>query len=209
MSITPQRFRVGISMIEVVVSTLLVSTILIVSLNASSNLLRNRLTSSESVEGQLLARRYLDEITSLGFMDHDANVVFGAESDESTSDRMTLDDVDDYHGLVLAPPTSRSGNAITGYTGWTVAVSVSPADSTASGFVLSADQSLPLRQIVASCTSPLGGVYTASGFVSQSPSTLDPSLLHQRRRAILMVFPSGQNLEMELPLRNQPSGSGS
>lgn len=201
--------RRGISMIEVVVSTMLVSTIMIVSLTASSNLLRNRSVSTESVNGRLLAGRYLDEITSLSFTDPDANAVFGIEPNELASNRMTLDDIDDYNAMVLSPPTTRSGAAVSGLTGWAVAVSVTPADATLAGYVLSADASVALRQISVTATSPSGKIYTAIGLASRTASTFNPSIVHQRRRAISLSFPNGQSLEMDLPLRNHPVGSGS
>ena len=50
----PQR-RVGVSLIEVMISLVLVSTILLVSLSASGNLLRNDVQRRGSNQGQLLA----------------------------------------------------------------------------------------------------------------------------------------------------------
>ncbi len=207
------RRRSGISMIEVIASTLIVSTILIVSLTASSNLMRNQATVNAGVEGKRLACRFLDEVTSMGFEDPDLGHVFGPEADEIIVPRTSLDDVDDYHGLGLSPPTDRQGEALAGFSGWTVSIQVTPADTTPTGYTEVANFDAPLRQITVVCTSPSGVVTTGQAIVSQTSSTLDTTLAHQRQFGLSVSLAGSSlagssNVEVTVPLRNNPSVSG-
>jgi hypothetical protein len=197
--------RRGISMIEVIASTLIVATILLVSLTASSNLMRNQTVANAGVEGQLLACHFLDEVTSLRFEDPGLNRVFGREADESAALRTTLDDVDDYHGLVLSPPTDRQGVLLSGYVGWSVAWTVSPADTTPVGFVDVVNVEAPLRQVCVVCTSPTGTVTNAKAIVSRTASTLDSSIAHQRLIKLSVTRSGAADIEVVTPLRNHPS----
>ena len=201
--------RRGLSMIEVVVSTLLVATILVVSLTASGNLLRNHSQQQAGVDGKALAAKLLDEVTALAFEDDDvAQRVFGREPDEDAADRSTWDDVDDYHGLALSPPTHRDGETIAGYSDWSLAITVTPAEPTADGVSLSGDATAPLRHIAVRCTSPAGVVHDAEAYVSRVPSDVPGGTAHQRWRSVSLTFPDGTTIDVDAPLKNQPAASG-
>ena len=77
------------------ISIVLVSTILLVSINASASLLRNNSQQRNTNSSTHLAAQILDEVSSMDFRDR-VDPVFGIESDENASDRNTFDDVDDY-----------------------------------------------------------------------------------------------------------------
>ncbi len=203
------QVRSGVSMIEVIVSTLLVATVLIVSLTASSNLVRNDVQNITAVDGKLLANFFIDEITSLAFEDQDSVPVFGSEPDETTTSRITLDDVDDYQGLNVSPPTDRSGLTLSEFAGWSVAITVTPAEPTADGFTSVPETTASLRRIVVVCTSATGQTETVEAIVSNVGDTSDRTLLHQRRREISLQFPQGGVIRVDVPLRNYPLVSGS
>lgn len=200
--------RSGISMIEVIASTLIISTVLIVSLTASSNLMRNQAASSAGVDGKLLACRFLDEVTGQAFVDPSSTSTFGPESDESTVLRTSLDDVDDYHGLLLSPPTGRNGTTLSGYVGWSIAINVLRADTTPTGFAVTADSNAPMKQITVTCTSPSGTVTTATSMISSVSSTLDRQVAHQRQIKLSVSTVGVSDVEVVVPLRNRPSVSG-
>ena len=83
----------GLTLIEVLISIILVSSMLLVSLAASANLMRNSNSRRDIRQGQLLATQLLDEVTVMDYRDRNSPV-FGLEADELGSDRTTFDDVD-------------------------------------------------------------------------------------------------------------------
>ncbi len=200
--------RHGISMIEVIASTLIVSTILIVSLTASSNLMHNQATVNAGVQGKVLACRFLDEITSMQFEDPSLERLFGPETDETIASRTSLDDVDDYHGLNLSPPTDRQGVALSGFSGWSVSILVSHSDASPNGYTEVANFDAPLRQVTVVCTSPSGVVTTGRAIVSQTSSTLDTAIAYQRQVSLSVSLAGSANVDVTVPLRNNPSVSG-
>lgn len=68
-----------------------------------------------------IAQTLISEIIDSDYQDL-ANPVFGPELDENF--RIDFDDVDDYHGLVELPPTTKSGAAIPGADKFEVQVTV-------------------------------------------------------------------------------------
>lgn len=197
--------RRGLSMIEVMVSMLLVASILVVSLTASGNLLHNHTYQSTGVDGKLITSRILDEVTALGFEDPNDDRVFGVEPSENALDRTTWDDVDDYHGLSLSPPTTRDGDVIDGYSGWSLSIAVSPAEPTAEGVIPVADTAAPLRRVTITCTSPTGVTHVAEAFVSNVVTDLADGLPHQRWRSLVLTFPDGSTIDVDTPLKNRPA----
>jgi prepilin-type N-terminal cleavage/methylation domain-containing protein len=200
--------RRGVTMIEVMLALVLVSTILLVSLTASANLLRNHAGQRNMVNGQALANQILDEVSAMNFQDI-ANPVFGLESGELGANRSLFDDVDDYQGYSMSPPTYRDGTVITGYSGWTVSVAVVAADPHAAGIeTASADGNSPLRRIVVSCTTPDGTIIDATTLVSNVPSDRPNSTSYERWRHAKLTFSGGRQIHVTAPLRNQPATSG-
>src|SRR4029079_16607222 len=94
----------GLTLIEVVASTMIVSLMAVASLNAlaaatkSSNSIGNRAIAAG------LADELMSEIMMQPYSDPDGSPVFGHESGESTSVRSAFDDVDDYDGWNASPP---------------------------------------------------------------------------------------------------------
>lgn len=131
-----QRRR-GLSLVEVLVSTMLVGLVLVGAMNCLGGVIRGRMSTSDSGRGEQLARQLLTEILNTEYEDEGGSPVFGPESGESTGSRSGFDDVDDFHNWTAAPPEDRNGNAVFNTSGWqrdvTVAL-VDPANpATASG----------------------------------------------------------------------------
>ncbi len=137
-----RRRRSGISLVEVVMCTLLVSVVLVGAMNMLAAVVRDRTTTSDAARAQQMAQQLMSEILSTdyhergagGLLDGLLNVV-GIEIGESSGDRRTFDDVDDYDGWSASPPTSRDGTALANSTGWRHAVAVefvNPATPSAS-----------------------------------------------------------------------------
>lgn len=191
-------------MLEVVVSLFLVATILLVSLTASANVMRNRASAVTSVQGQILAGYFLDEISSLEFRDLSDDALFGPEPDESDSDRTSFDDVDDYHGFSQVTPTFRDGQSILGYDNWSVRVRINPLGISESTLRFVPDLSSQIRLIGVSVTSPQGETSTFRSMVSITPLDRPPSSSFERVRRVDVHFSDDRRLQIVVPLRNTP-----
>ncbi len=193
----------GLTLIEVVVSTLLVSTVMLASLAASANLLRNQAAAREKTDAQMLGTQILDEITAQDFRDR-VDAEFGLEPDESAKDRMTFDDIDDYHKYGEANPTHRDGTAINGFTGWTYEIEILMVEAGENSVTSkAADSGSPLRLIRVRCNSPKGDEFAstalAADYVTDAPKTTS----YEKWRRIKLQFPD-REINLTTPLRNQP-----
>ncbi|MCS7467567.1 hypothetical protein NZK35_13015 [Stieleria sp. ICT_E10.1] len=197
--------RIGLSMLEVIISLTLVATIMLVSLNASANMMRNRIAAGQAVQGQLLAGYFLDEISSLDFREASDDAVFGPEPGESASDRSSFDDVDDFAGFHQDTPTFRDGGSIPEFDGWEVNVSVIPLSSFGSGFQIVADANSQFRMVAVSVTGPDGSPQTYRMIKSITPSDRPATESFERLRRIELRFPGDRRLNVVVPLRNTPT----
>jgi prepilin-type N-terminal cleavage/methylation domain-containing protein len=114
----------GLTLIEVVASTMIVGLMAVAALNAlgaatkSANSIGNRAVAAG------MADELMSEITMQSYSDPDGSPVFGHESGESTNVRSAFDDVDDYDGWVASPPQYRDGTAIPDRADWRQRVTV-------------------------------------------------------------------------------------
>ncbi len=109
--------RAGLSVIEVVISTLLVGLVLVGSMRCLGGALRGQSSTSDSARALLLAQQLSAEIINEAYQD-EGTPVFGPETGEVTGDRSLFDDVDDYHLWTAAPPEGRDGTALPNLPGW-------------------------------------------------------------------------------------------
>lgn len=123
----PAPGRRGFTLLEVMVSTVLVGTILAGALTTVGSVLRQRSRGVDSIRGMLLAEQLLSEILAQNYVEPDELPLFGPELSELLS-RETYDDVDDYHGWDRSPPQDRSGAALEGFAGWRRRVTVEFVD---------------------------------------------------------------------------------
>lgn len=119
--------RGGLSLVEVVVSTFLVGLVAVGALTSVGGVVRTRIAAEQVHDGTALAQHLMNEILSMHYEEPDATPTFGRETAEPPSFRQDWDDVDDYDGWSASPPQNRPGWALSGYAGWTRAVSVNLA----------------------------------------------------------------------------------
>jgi type II secretory pathway pseudopilin PulG len=107
------------TIIEAVISTIIVAVMLVAALSTvgASRLIQHETSLVD--RGRLLAESLVSEILQQSYQDPNKPIVFGPESDESTTTRADFDDVDDYHGWSSSPPTAKDGQPLTNSTGWT------------------------------------------------------------------------------------------
>ena len=129
------RSRGGFSLLEVVISTLIVGVVLVVALNALGQATLGRLLNAHRGRALQLADDLMSEILETDYEDPaEATVGIGPEASEvSASNRSAFDDVDDYHGWNVSPPQDKLGVAIPDLTDWERSVDVAyvnPVDLT-------------------------------------------------------------------------------
>lgn len=128
-NVHPRR-REGFTLVEAVISTVIVSVMLVAALSTvgASRLIQQKVSLSS--RGRLLAESLLAEIVQQAYEDPTEMVVFGPESGENTTTRSDFDDVDDYHSWSQSPPKNKSGSVIPESEGWTRTVAVDWVDAT-------------------------------------------------------------------------------
>ena len=109
------RSRRGLSQVEVVISTIIISVLMVSSLSTIAASRRSQMAESNEVRGLAIAEALMAEITQLPMRDPACDCGFGPESGETGTSRIGFDDVDDYLNLADSPPKSRSGTALAGY----------------------------------------------------------------------------------------------
>jgi len=120
------RVRRGFTLIEAVVSMVVVSLMFTAGLAAAGSAARDRRTQTDMRMGQQLARTLMSEICQQRYADPSANTIAPADG-VSTIDRSNWTHVDDYAGFAETPPKDRAGNAMAGAAGWKWSASVAYA----------------------------------------------------------------------------------
>lgn len=198
------RKRHGLTLLEVVASTFLVSTLLIVSLNATANLRRGHASELESAIASRWLDVFADEISSTAFTDQTTPGNFGIESNEDAADRTTLDDCDDYHGQSLLSPTRRDGSAIDDLTGWTLSFAVTALDATATGATVAASNDSHLRKIQITLLSTSGQSFTTSVLLSDTDTNQPEGETSVSWNEVELTSSAGRTLRTQAPNRNLP-----
>ena len=122
--------RRGITIVEVTISMVIISVLAVAALNTVGMARKGQKTLSDRARGEQLAIDLINEILVQTYMAYDTVDVFGLEAGKSNANRSQFTDVDDYNGWTESPMQDRSGNAITGTTGWTRSVIVQWANPT-------------------------------------------------------------------------------
>ena len=200
--------RLGLTLIEVLVSLFLVTSVLLVSITASANLLRSSHVESSGIIADQLASQILDEISTKHFRDPDSKRVFGLEANEPNTNRVAFDDVDDFHNYVSSPPSHRDGTAIDGYSGWTFTVSIQRAEVSGDAIANTANDESDLRLITVSCTSPTSEVTTRSKIVSDVPMIVDSTIAYEKWRRVTFTFSGDRQVNVAAPMQNRPEVTG-
>lgn len=110
--------RAGLSLIEVVISTLLVGLVVVGALNSVGAVIRGRMHTGDAGKARHLAVLLMCEILPKAYEDSDGLSLLGVDLPEDPNVRSGFDDVDDYHNWSSSPPTDVNGNPLPGYVGW-------------------------------------------------------------------------------------------
>jgi len=121
--------RGGFTLVEAVISTLIVSILIVAAVHMFGALARGRQVVLAGYAADGLARRLLSEIGQNRFEEPDEAVVFGPEASEIGGSRLAYDDVDDYHGWSAGPPEAKDGTAMSALAGWQRSVTVENVDA--------------------------------------------------------------------------------
>ena len=131
----PCARRRAVHMIEVAVSMIIVSVILLTAMNMVGAAGQSTRSMTDRGTGHLLAEQLMSEILVREYNDPDEPTIeLGTESFEGVSkDRSYYDDVDDYDRWNSNPPESKDGATIPDYADWRRQVRVfwvEPTDTT-------------------------------------------------------------------------------
>src|SRR6476619_5989062 len=113
----PNRCR-GLTLIEVVASTMIVGLMAVAALNALGAATKSANSIGTRAVAAALADELMSEILMQPYSDQDGSSVFGPESGESFIPRADFDDVDDYNGWNASPPQYRDGTTIPDRATW-------------------------------------------------------------------------------------------
>ena len=123
---TAPKRRSGLTMVEVVVSMVIVAVLLAAALNTVGAVAMSRRTVTDRARAGGLAEDLMAEILDQAYEDpQSAPGTIGLEADEvANGNRALWDDVDDYNGWSASPPQQKAGTIIAGFEEWTRRVSV-------------------------------------------------------------------------------------
>ncbi len=112
--------RRAVHMIEVAVSMVIVSVILLTAMNMVGAAGQSTRSMTDRGTGHLLAEQLMAEIMGQAYEEPDGPPgSFGEEDFEDvTRDRSYYDDVDDYDRWASMPPEYKDGTTVPGYTRW-------------------------------------------------------------------------------------------
>jgi hypothetical protein len=105
-------------------AVVLVSGLMVVTMNLAGVSRVAQQGVSETGIGQLLAAALMSEILALPYEEPLDAVAFGREAGELATSRAAYDDVDDYNGWTESPPQDKSGKVLPDRTGWRRQVAV-------------------------------------------------------------------------------------
>lgn len=116
--------RSGFTLLEAAICSLLVGLVFVGALRCVGATITGRMDNVDRARAMLLAQHLASEIHTQAYTEPSGSWWFGTDSGESTNNRMTLDDVDDYAGLSETPPKNMLGTTAKNGDGWTRSVQV-------------------------------------------------------------------------------------
>lgn len=109
--------RRGVSLMEVTLSTLIVGLLMVAALKSFGQVTSRRNESSDEVRARHLCRQMLAEVLATAYEEPVDTPTFGLEPGETTAKRDNYDDVDDFNGWWVAPPSDELRIALPGFSG--------------------------------------------------------------------------------------------
>ena len=166
--------RPGFTLVEAVISMLIVGLMLVAALGTLGASARARHVQTSSSSGFTLARGLLTEVLQAAYEDpEDPGGGISQDSGESGGDRGDFDDVDDYDGWTGSPPEHEDGSLLADASGWQRQVTVTYANPvTLAAAGTTSDTGLKLITVTA--TGPTGEVTTLQALRSRSGAGEQP-----------------------------------
>ena len=121
---TRRDFASGLSLVEVIVSITIISILIVAAMQLFANLARSKSAVLSQDGAGYLAIEMIREIMQKSYQDPNNADEFGIGSEEVTTGRLLMDDIDDYHNWTRSPPQDRSGNPLSQYAHLTRSVQV-------------------------------------------------------------------------------------
>lgn len=118
--------RLGLSLAEVVVASVLVGTVVVGALNMLGAAVQTKRARADLMVGAWLADQLLAEIKAQEYLEPDdpGLGLIGRNGGESSSDRSNWDDVDDYAFYNVSPPQTKDNTVLNEYSDWTRIVDI-------------------------------------------------------------------------------------
>jgi hypothetical protein len=132
--------RTGLSLVELVISTMLVGMVLVGAMNCVGAVIRGRLGVGDSGNAEQLLRQLMSEIVEQEYLEPVNTPLFGTETSENGTARSDWDDVDDYHLWSASPPQDRYGSPLPNLTDWQRDVVVEWVDPSNPSVTVGSDQ---------------------------------------------------------------------
>lgn len=152
----PATRKAGISLVECVVSMLIIGTMLVAAIHTVGASRMAQFSESQRQQGYILAEALLTEIVNQSYEDaHDNPNAPGPTSTESaTGNRSLFNDVNDYYGWTASPPQRKDGTAVPDATGWRETITITYLDPGSYANTNGRDHGI--SRIVVRMTSPQG-----------------------------------------------------
>ena len=139
-----RRLTCGFSLIEVVISMVVVSILFVAAMGTVATAKQHQHSSNDARRGLLLAQGLMAEIMQQAYGDDLLPAGLGPEALEMTGNRSRFDDVDDYHNWSASPPQRKDGNQIPNLAGWKRSVTVTWANPGQLDLAYSSESSIKL-----------------------------------------------------------------
>ncbi len=111
-----QKFRAGLSYVEIIMATMIMSILLVAALNLFANLGRSKTNVMKHDASTVASLDLIKEIMERNYKDPTTPTDFGADPCELIGgNRSFYDDIDDYNNLIEHPPKYLDGTNIPGY----------------------------------------------------------------------------------------------
>lgn len=164
---TGGRARGGMTLVEAVISLLIVAVMMVAALQTIGTTARHRQAQASMRRGPALARNLISEILPNRYVDTDASPLFGPESGETVGGtRAAFNDVDDYHGWSESTIQAKDGMALSDLAGWSRSVVVQYVSGDNLDTPVGSDTGL--KRITVTVTDPQGRKTTVSALRSRA-----------------------------------------
>ncbi|MCA9240699.1 MAG: type II secretion system protein [Planctomycetales bacterium] len=167
-----RQTRHAITLTEVVLSIPLIGLVMVGAMTSTGAVLRTWNDARDNQQALSLAQQLMAEVLQQPYADPEGGSGIGSDTGEGGGTRSKWDDVDDYHGWSRTPPQAKDNVVLTGYTGWTRAVSVRYASLANPAQNSGSDEGL--KRIVVTVTDPAGAATTLTAYRSRGGAMEQP-----------------------------------